>query len=133
MYLKNFMWNSLKFMSSLYFSISLFLLLASVSVLGTVIEQEQSIDYYKSHYPLNRPVLFFMTWKRISWLGLDHMYSTYWFFAILFLFFLSLLICTFSTQLPILQYSRQWSFLYSKKSLEKKKFIINSSWHLLLI
>ena len=117
---KSILWNSLKLISSLYFSISLFLLLAFVSILGTVIEQEQSLDYYKLHYPTSNPVMFMMTWKRIMSWGLNHMYSTYWFVLLLSLFFLSLLLCTLSTQLPILKYSRQWSFLYSRESLDKK-------------
>lgn len=117
---KSILWNGLKFISSLSFSISLFLLLAFVSILGTVIEQEQSLNYYKLHYPIINPVMSFMTWQRIISWGLNHMYSTYWFLLLLSLFFLSLLLCTLSTQLPILRYSRQWSFLYSKESLEKK-------------
>ena len=120
MRLKSMLWNSLKFVSNLYFSISLFLLLAFVSILGTVIEQEQSLDYYKLHYPISNPVMSFVTWKRIMFWGLNHMYSTYWFFFLLFLFFLSLFVCTLSTQLPILKYSRQWSFLYSQEALENK-------------
>jgi cytochrome c biogenesis protein len=106
--------------SSLYFSISVFLFLAIVSIFGTVIEQEQGLDYYKLHYPEDNPVMPFITWKKILWLGLDHMYSTYWFLAILIVFFLSLLICTFSTQLPILKHAKQWSFLYNQESLEKR-------------
>lgn len=118
--LRTTIWKSLKFISSLYFSISLFLLLAIVSMLGTFIEQEQSLDYYKFHYPINKPFLFIITWKKIILLGLNHMYSTYWFFSLLLLFFSSLLICTLSTQLPILKNSRQWKFLYNQDSLKKK-------------
>ena len=117
---KSILWNGLKFISSLSFSISLFLLLASVSILGTVIEQEQSLDYYKLHYPISNPVMLFVTWQRIIFWGLNHVYSTYWFLLLLSLFFLSLLLCTLSTQLPILKYSRQWNFLYRQESLEKK-------------
>lgn len=120
MYLRSMLWNMSKFISNLYFSISLFLLLALISILGTVIEQDQSLDYYKLHYPVDRPVMMLLTWKKILLFGLNHMYSTHWFLSLLFLFFLSLLICTLSTQLPILKYSKQWSFLYNKESLEKK-------------
>ena len=120
MNLKSTMWSSLKFISNLYFSISLFLCLAFISVIGTIIEQEQSLDYYQLHYPINQPVMFFITWKKILFLGLNHLYSTYWFLLLLLFFFLSLLICTFSTQLPILKYSRYWKFLYSQESLVKR-------------
>lgn len=120
MYLKNKLWNISRLVSSLYFSIMLFLFLAFVSILGTIIEQDQSLNYYQLHYSDTSPVFFFITWKRILLFGLDHMYSTYWFYSILILFFLSLLVCTLSTQLPILKYSRQWNFLYSQAALEKK-------------
>ena len=117
---KTVIWNSLRWISNLYFSISLLLFLSVISVLGTVIEQDQPIDYYQLHYPMDKPVLSFITWKKIIFLGLNHMYSTYWFLSILLLFFCSLIICTFSTQLPILKYSKQWIFLYNQESLEKK-------------
>ncbi len=120
MHIKSTVWYVLRLISSLSFSISLFLFLAFVSVLGTFIEQDQALDYYQFHYPESEQFLSVITWKKIIWLGLDHMYSTYWFYIILFLFFSSLLICTLSTQLPILKYAKQWSFLYSQEVLEKK-------------
>ena len=126
MYFKNVVWKFAKYISSLRFSISLFLLLASVSVLGTIIEQDQTLDYYRLNYPDNKPFLFFVTWKTIMFSGLNHLYSTYWFCSILFLFFLSLLLCTFSTQLPILKQARQWKFLYSKEFLAQKKLYSQS-------
>ena len=120
MYVKSIIWYLFRVISSLSFSISLFIFLAIVSVVGTFIEQDKPLDYYQLHYPETNPILSCITWKNIIWLGLNHMYSTYWFFLILLLFFFSLLICTLSTQLPILKYARQWSFLYSQEVLEKK-------------
>lgn len=117
---KSVLWNSLRWISNLYFSIVLLLFLAIISILGTVIEQDQALDYYQLYYPIDKPVLSFLTWKKIIFFGFNHMYSTYWFLSILFLFFCSLTICTFSTQLPILKYSKQWNFLYNQESLEKK-------------
>lgn len=120
MSLKTLMWSSVKCLSNLYFSISLLLVLALVSILGTIIEQDQSLAYYKLHYPVGTSTDLSLTWKSIMLYGLNHVYSTYWFLALLFIFFSSLLMCTFSTQLPILKYSRQWRFLYRKESLEAK-------------
>jgi len=119
-YIKNLIWKFLRYISSLRFSISLLLLLACVSILGTIIEQDQLLDYYKLNYPETRPVMYFITWKQILFFGLNNVYSTYWFFIILFVFFLSLAVCTFSTQLPIFKHARQWSFFYNVESLEKK-------------
>ena len=126
MHFKNVVWKFAKYISSLRFSISLFLFLAFVSILGTVIEQDQALDYYRLNYPDSKPFMFFVTWKMIIFLGLNHLYSTYWFCSILLVFFLSLLLCTFSTQLPILKQARQWKFLYSKESLAKKKLYSQS-------
>ena len=120
MSIKGTVWNVLKSISSLRFSILLLLFLAFISVFGTVIEQDQTLDYYQSNYPEDKPILCFLSWKLIMKLGLNHLYSNYWFLSLLFLFFFSLLVCTLSTQLPIFKHARQWSFLYKKKSLEKK-------------
>ena len=51
MFIKSIFWISLKWVSSLRFAISLFLLLALVSILGTIIEQDQVLDYYQFNYP----------------------------------------------------------------------------------
>lgn len=129
MFFKSILWKGIKGISNLYFSIILLLFLALISILGTVIEQDQPLDYYQLHYPVNKPVLYFFTWRKIIFLGLNHMYSTPWFLFLLLLFFCSLITCTFSTQLPILKYSKQWSFLYRQKSLESKyiNYSINST------
>lgn len=120
MYIKTSIWYFIKRVSSLRFSVSLLLLLASASILGTIIEQDQALDYYKANYPGSSLRFFSITWQHIIAFGLNHVYSTYWFFVILFLFFLSLLLCTFSTQLPLLKSARRWNFLYSQASLGNK-------------
>lgn len=102
------------------FSISLFLTLALISILGTVIEQDQSLEYYKINYPDDRSAIFWITWRQIISLGLNHVYSTYWFLFLLALFFLGLLVCTFSTQLPILKIARRWSFLYTQAGIKSR-------------
>nr|YP_009541633.1 c-type cytochrome biogenensis protein [Synarthrophyton chejuense]AYR05642.1 c-type cytochrome biogenensis protein [Synarthrophyton chejuense] len=118
---KNLFWNFLKKLSSLSVSIGLFLFISAISIIGTIIEQEQSIQYYQINYPLNRPLFFFFTWKQILNWNLGHVYSNIWFILLLFLFFLSLIVCTVSRQLPILKRARQWKFFYSKSSLNKFK------------
>ena len=114
---KNFFWNSLKKLSDLNFSIAMFLLIACVSVLGTIIEQDKSIEFYKSKYPDQG--FFFLNCKSIIFFGLNHVYSNLWFLILIFFFFISLILCTFSTQLPILKNARRWKFLYSSLSIEK--------------
>ncbi len=115
----------LKSIASLRFSISLFLILAFVSILGTVIEQDQPLGYYKLNYSGSSSILFLINWRQIIGFGLNHVYSTYWFLVLLFLFFFSLLLCTFSTQLPMLKIARRWSFLRTKTGIESKKYCSN--------
>lgn len=117
---KNFLWNLLKRLSDLSVSIAMFLVIAFISFIGTIIEQDKSLEYYKLNYPDNG--LFVLNWKNIVFLGFNHVYSNYWFLIILAFFFLSLILCTFSTQLPVLRYARRWKFLYSSLSIEKMTY-----------
>lgn len=109
----------MKKLSSLSISIILLLLISCFSILGTIIEQDQSLEYYQANYPEQQSSLFFLTWKQIVGWNLSHIYSNIWFILLLLFFFFSLLICTVSKQLPILKRARQWKFLYNKASLNK--------------
>ena len=96
--------------ADLRFSILILLLISFFSISGTVIEQDQSIEYYKINYSLTDPILGFLTWDRILVFGLDHVYKTWWFFTLIFLFGLSLISCTFLQQLPSLKIARRCQF-----------------------
>jgi len=96
--------------ADLRFSIFILLLISFCSILGTVIEQDQSIEIYKLNYPLTNPILGFLTWDRILQLGLDHVYKTWWFFLLIFLFGFSLISCTFLQQFPSLKVARRCQF-----------------------
>jgi cytochrome c biogenesis protein len=63
---------------------SIFILLLFFCIAGTIIEQDQSIEVYKINYSLTNPVFGFLTWDRILQFGLDHVYSTWWFFSLIF-------------------------------------------------
>ncbi len=99
-----------RFVADLRFSIFLLLLISVFSILGTIIEQDQSLEIYKTNYPLNNPVFGFLTWDRIIQFGLDHVYKTWWFFTLIFFFGLSLITCTFLQQLPSLKIARRCQF-----------------------
>ena len=99
-----------RLVADLRFSIFILLLISFFSIIGTVIEQDQSIEIYKINYPLTNPVFGFLTWDRIIQLGLDHIYKTWWFFTLIFLFGLSLISCTFLQQLPSLKIARRCQF-----------------------
>jgi cytochrome c biogenesis protein len=73
-----------RLLADLRFSIFILLLISFCSIIGTIIEQDQSIETYKINYPLTNPVFGFLTWDRILQFGLDHVYKTWWFFALNF-------------------------------------------------
>ena len=100
-------------LANLKVAIALLLLIALFSILGTVIEQGQTLDFYRENYP-EHPALFgFLSYKIILAIGLDHVYGSWWFLTLLILFGTSLTACTFNRQLPILKASKRW-FYYTK-------------------
>ena len=99
-----------RLLADLRFSIFILLLISFCSIIGTIIEQDQSIETYKMNYPLTNPVFGFLTWDRIIQFGLDHVYKTWWFFTLIFLFGISLISCTFLQQLPSLKIARRCQF-----------------------
>ena len=107
--------------ADLRFSIFILLIISFCSILGTVIEQDQSIEIYKLNYPLTNPVLGFLTWDRILQLGLDHVYKTWWFFLLIFLFGFSLISCTFLQQFPSLKVARRCQFFRTTEQFYRLK------------
>jgi cytochrome c biogenesis protein len=110
-----------RLIADLRFSIFILLLISFCSIAGTIIEQDQSIEVYKMNYPLTNPVFGFLTWDRILQLGLDHVYKTWWFFSLIFLFGLSLVSCTFLQQLPSLKIARRCQFFRTTEQFYRLK------------
>jgi cytochrome c biogenesis protein len=104
-----------RLIADLRFSIFLLLLISLLSITGTVIEQNQSIEIYKLNYPLSNPVFGFLTWDPILKFGLDHVYQTWWFLTLIFLFGFSLILCTFLQQFPSLKIARRCQFFRKTK------------------
>ena len=101
-------------LADLRLAIALLLAIALFSISGTVIEQGQSLAFYQENYPESPALFGFLTWKFILIVGLNHVYSTWWFLSILILFGASLTACTFTRQITALRwFSRTWNF-YSK-------------------
>ncbi|NET00057.1 MAG: cytochrome c biogenesis protein [Sphaerospermopsis sp. SIO1G1] len=106
-------------LTDLRLAIVLLLIIALFSISGTVIEQGQTPGFYQANYP-EHPALFgFLTWKVIQVVGLDHVYRTWWFLALLVLFGTSLAACTFTRQLPTLKAARKWQFYDDPKKFKK--------------
>ncbi|BAZ23179.1 ResB-like protein [Kalymmatonema gypsitolerans NIES-4073] len=106
-------------LTDLRLAIVMLLVIALFSVTGTVIEQGQSLAFYQANYP-EHPALFgFLTWKVILTVGLDHVYRTWWFLALLIFFGTSLTACTFTRQLPALKAARRWKFYEEPRQFQK--------------
>ncbi|BAZ37367.1 ResB-like protein [Calothrix sp. NIES-4101] len=109
----------LPILTDLRLAIVMLLAIAVFSITGTVIEQGQSAAFYQGNYP-EHPALFgFLTWKFILFTGLDHVYRTWWFLALLVLFGTSLTACTFTRQLPALKAARRWKFYDQPRQFQK--------------
>nr|QCI03986.1 cytochrome c biogenesis protein ccs1 [Antithamnionella ternifolia] len=128
---KNIAWTLTKNLANLNFAIFILFIICIFSLLGSLIEQDQSLLYYQLNYPINKLNIFTFSWNLIIFFGLDHLYNTWWFICILILLSLSLITCTLSTQLPSLSNSRRWKFLssvsYKKKSNVLHKLINTDS------
>ncbi len=76
-----------KFFSSVKLAVVLLIILAIVSVIGTVIQQNEAPEHYLREYSQSTVQLF-------EALGLFDMYHTWWFVLLLFLFTANLTVCT---------------------------------------
>ena len=108
-------------LADLRFAITILLIIASFSIIGTVIEQDQSIETYKLNYPLTNRVFGFLSWDIILKFGLDHVYKTWWFITFIILFGVSLLTCTILQQLPSLTISRRCQFFRRTQQFQRLK------------
>jgi cytochrome c biogenesis protein len=106
-------------LADLRLAIALLLAIALFSISGTVIEQGQSAAFYQANYPEDPALFGFLTWKVLLTIGLDHVYKTWWFLALLILFGSSLTACTFTRQLPALKAARSWQFYQQPRQFEK--------------
>jgi len=105
-------------LADLRLAIVLLLAIALFSISGTVIEQGESLAFYQANYPEDPALFGFLTWKVIRFLGLDHVYRTWWFLSILILFGSSLTACTFTRQLPTLKAARRWNYYEQPKKFK---------------
>ena len=101
----------LKKLANLQLAIGLLIAIGFLIAVGTIIEQNQSLNFYKENYPELNPMFGFLSWKIITVLSLDRIYTAWWFLVVLFLFGSSLLACTFTTQLPSVKTFKIWKFI----------------------
>lgn len=106
-------------LADLRLAIILLLSIALFSISGTIIEQGQSVSFYQNNYPEDPAILGFLSWKVILTLGLDHVYTTWWFVTLLVVFGSSLTACSFTRQLPTLKSARRWQYYKRPTQFEK--------------
>jgi cytochrome c biogenesis protein len=113
--------------ADLRFAIAILLIIAVFSIIGTIIEQDQSIETYKLNYPITNPVLGFLSWNIILKFGFDHVYKTWWFISFLITFGTSLLSCTFLQQVPSLKIARRCQFFRTTQQFNRLNITKNIS------
>ena len=106
----------LKILINLKFAISLFFLIIFYGICGSILEQEQSRQYYIENYDFNFPIFNLKVYNIIFNLSLDHIFTTYWFYLLIILFGLSLISCSFLRQLPLFLFSRGNKFFYKNNT-----------------
>lgn len=111
--------KGLKWIADLRVAIALLLLIAVFSIAGTVIDQKAGLAFYQANYPEDPALFGFLTWKVLLGMGLDHVYTTWWYVLLLLAFGISLVACTFRRQLPALKAARNWNYYTKSRQFNK--------------
>jgi len=114
-----------RFLADLRFAIFILLLISLFSLIGTIIEQDQSLETYKLNYPLTNEVFGFFSWDLILKFGFDHVYKTWWFFILILIFGISLITCTYLQQIPSLKIARRCQFFRTIQPFNNLKISTN--------
>jgi cytochrome c biogenesis protein len=112
----------LKLLTDLTFAIILLGIIALVSAMGSVIEQDEPISFYEENYI--KPIYGFIDSNFILTFGLNHIYVTWWFLLLLVLLSISLVGCTIKRQFPLVNNSKEYFFKKEKNSFKNLQFSI---------
>jgi cytochrome c biogenesis protein len=105
-------------LADLRLAITLLLVIALASGVGTAIPQKESELFYHQRYD-PAPWLGLVDGNGVLHLQLDHVYSSGWFLALLAWLGLSLVLCSWRRQWPALQASLRWIDYRSPRQLSK--------------
>ena len=108
--------KSLKIVTDLKFAILVLAILAMASSLGSFIEQDEPVAFYQQNYATTAPIYGFITWNLILFTGLDHVYTTWWFFSLLITLGICLISCTITRQFPVFINSKEYFFRKKENS-----------------
>lgn len=114
------LWKIFYSIGNLQLAIFLLLFISISSSVGTIIEQEKSVDFYELNYPVTSPIFGFISSKLILFFGLNHIYTTNWFLLLIITFGISLISCTLSRQVPSLKLAKIWKFFKKEKNTQHK-------------
>ena len=112
----------IKILTDLKFAILILAIIAFTSSLGSFIEQDEGINFYKENY--SKPIYGFIDSNLILKVGLDHIYTTWWFLSLLAILSLSLIGCTIRRQFPLFKNSKEYFFKKEKNSFRTLPFSI---------
>jgi cytochrome c biogenesis protein len=110
-----------RYLADLRFAIFILLMISMFSIIGTLIEQDQSIETYKLNYPITNKLFGFLSWETIIQFGFDHVYKTWWFISLIIVFGISLSTCTFLQQLPSIKIARRCQFIRTSETFTRLK------------
>jgi cytochrome c biogenesis protein len=114
----------LKIFTDLKFAISILILIALGSSLGSIIEQDEPLLFYQNSYPLDKPIYGFINWKLITVFEIDHIYRAWWFLSLLIILGICLVSCTITRQFPLFINSKEYLFKKEKKSFQNLPFFV---------
>lgn len=114
----------IQIISSLKFAIILIIFIAFSSGLGTFIPQGETHDKYIEIFNAS-PFLGYLDGYKILNLGLDHIYTSFWFLLSLIILCISLASCSFKRQIPGLKRSLKWIEYDSEKNFKKLELAIS--------
>lgn len=120
-----------KFLIDLRFAIILLIIIAGISSLGSIIEQDENFSFYEEKY--SQALYGFIDYQFILSLGLNRIYSSWWFLLLVITLALSLISCTFIRQFPLVENSKKYFFKknlhfsnFLKKKLERKYYLLET-------
>lgn len=103
----------LKQLSNLRFSVIIISLICFSIIMNDFIEQNKISIFYKQNYSVPSSFFGFTVGELVLALGLDHIYTSYWFVILLFLLSISLISCSLNVQIPVVESIRRCQF-YTK-------------------
>ncbi len=108
----------LNWLSSLKIAILLLILIAISCAVGTTIPQQESDQFYYEFFNKN-PFLGVINGNILLLLALNHVYTSFWFLLLLTWLGISLAVCSFKRQLPMLKSALNWVDYKSTRQIAK--------------